>query len=357
MSLVDELKAESGKIIDPDIKAYIDKVKISDEPLLSDDPERFMLVTPKSSPIYDLYLLCEKSFWVADEHSMADDARDFTRMNGPMKMLLLMVLAFFANSDGIIVENIANRFLMEIKNAASRCFYGFQIMIENVHSRAYGIMLSALIKGSELEELTHAIYKPGAIRNKAVWLFKYMSNPDPSHYIRSAASLDVRLIAYACGEMILFSTSFLVIFWFKSMGLCPGICYFNELIQRDENMHGQGSILHHHKWNQKVPEELAHRIIKEAVELECAFFKEILPEGLVGLNYDDVVIYVKFLANNISVSLGYSAIYENVRQPFPFMEKQSSNIKANMHEKQITQYEIATSKNAKDNEVNLDELF
>jgi ribonucleotide reductase beta subunit family protein with ferritin-like domain len=141
------------------------------------------------------------------------------------------------------------------------------------------------------------------------------------------------------------------------MGLCPGICYFNELIQRDENMHGQGSILHHHRWNQKVPEELAHRIIKEAVELECAFFKEILPEGLVGLNYDDVVIYVKFLANNISVSLGYSAIYENVRQPFPFMEKQSSNIKANMHEKQITQYEIATSKNAKDNEVNLDELF
>jgi ribonucleotide reductase beta subunit family protein with ferritin-like domain len=357
MSLVDELKAESGKIIDPDIKAYIDKVNINDEPLLSDDPERFMLVTPKSSPIYDLYLLCEKSFWVADEHSMADDARDFTRMNGPMKMLLLMVLAFFANSDGIIVENIANRFLMEIKNAASRCFYGFQIMIENVHSRAYGIMLSSLIKGSELEELTHAIYKPGAIRNKAVWLFKYMSNPDPSHYIRSAASLDVRLIAYACGEMILFSTSFLVIFWFKSMGLCPGICYFNELIQRDENMHGQGSILHHHRWNQKVPEELAHRIIKEAVELECAFFKEILPEGLVGLNYDDVVIYVKFLANNISVSLGYSAIYENVRQPFPFMEKQSSNIKANMHEKQITQYEIATSKNAKDNEVNLDELF
>lgn len=354
---VDELKAESGAVIDPEIAAYIAGVKLEDEPLLADDPERFMLVTPKNSPIYDLYLTCEKSFWVADEHSMVDDARDFTKMTEPMKLLLLMVLAFFANSDGIIVENIANRFLTEIKNAASRCFYGFQIMIENVHSRAYGIMLSALIKGSELDDLTHAIYKPGAIRRKAAWLFKYMSNPDQSHYINKAESLDVRLIAYACGEMILFSTSFLVIFWFKSLGFIPGICYFNELIQRDENMHGQGSILHHHRWVQKVPEHLAHRIIKEAVDLECAFFKEILPAGLVGLNYDEVVIYVKFLANNISVSLGYSSIYENVRQPFPFMEKQSSNIKANMHEKQITQYEMASSKNAKDNEVNLDEAF
>jgi ribonucleotide reductase beta subunit family protein with ferritin-like domain len=247
MSLVDELKAESGSIVDPDIATYIDGVDTASEQLLADDPERFMLVTPKNSPIYDLYLLCEKSFWVADEHTMADDVRDFTRMKEPMKMLLLMVLAFFANSDGIIVENIASRFLMEIKNAASRCFYGFQIMIENVHSRAYGIMLSALIKGDELDGLTHAIYKPGAIRNKAVWLFKYMSNPDPSHYINKPGSLDVRLIAYACGEMILFSTSFLVIFWFKSMGMLPGICYFNELIQRDENMHGQGSILHHHR--------------------------------------------------------------------------------------------------------------
>jgi ribonucleotide reductase beta subunit family protein with ferritin-like domain len=348
MSLIEELKASAAAIVDPDIQKYIDSVNPTKEPLLCENDDRFSMISFVKDSIVELYREEQKTFWVASEHSMTDDKIHYENATPAEKHLIRTALEYFAASDGIINENLIVRFLTEITNPQSRSFYSFQLMMENVHSEAYGIMLGIFPTAGQ--ELGKVIFKPGMIKEKARWLFKYMSNPDPSHYMNDKRSLGIRLIAYACGEMIGFSTSFLVIFWFKARGKFPGVAYFNELIQRDEGLHGRGSFAHYHLFKHRVPEEIAHRIIKESVELECMFFKQMLPEDIFNLRYDDVVEYIHFNANNVSSNLGYAIIYPGAKQPFGFMEQQGLWTKSNMHEKQSSNYRTAISVKPEENE-------
>lgn len=317
------------------------------EHILTENPNRFVLFPLKYNDIWQQYKTSEHSFWTAEEIDLAEDLTDWgEKLNNDEKHYIKNVLAFFAASDGIVNENLAENFLKEVQYPEAKCFYGFQIMMENIHSETYSLLIDTYIKDEkEREHLFNAIETVPSVKKKADWALKWIGSE----------SFAERLIAFAAVEGIFFSGSFCSIFWLKKRGLMPGLTFSNELISRDEGLHCQFATLLHNKYIQnKVSEERIKQIIKEAVEIEKEFVSESLPVSLIGMNAELMKQYIEYVADFWLIELGCSKVY-GVENPFDFMDMISLQNKGNFFEKRIAEYQKVSDKSIDFN--NLDEDF
>jgi len=370
---IEDLYEESSRSVDPKLIEAVQKIDYSKEPLLQDNPDLFFLgdIPPKFKKIYKLYKTHQDAYWPAEDVSMEQDKKDWddilydqtseklslearsanTKKNNGARFFIKMTLAFFATADGIVNSNLIERFCKIIKNPYSRSFYCFQMMMENIHSEAYSKMLQALVPDStERDELFHAIYNIPVIRKKALFALKYMTHPDPTHYLNTPGALALQLVAQACMEMINFSSSFASIYWIRSKGKMPGLAQFNTQIAADEGLHGENSIEHYLLLENKLPQEIIHYIIKESYAVEEEFFKYSLPIGLIGMNADEMSSYVKVVCNRLSEMLGYAPVFPGALVPpnFSFIEKINLNGKTNFHEYAPVEYQQAMINDAGD---------
>lgn len=302
------------------------------EPILQENADRFVLFPIRHNEIWQMYKKAEASFWTAEEIDLMQDLNDWeNRLNDDEKHFVKHVLAFFAASDGIVNENLAINFLNEVQYPEARCFYGFQIMIENIHSETYSLLIDTYIKDpAEKDYLFHAIQNLDCVSKKADWALRWISK----------GSFAERLIAFAAVEGIFFSGSFCSIFWLKKRGLMPGLSFSNELISRDEGLHCDFACLLYKDLVNKLPEETVKAIIADAVAIEKEFISDALPVRLIGMNADLMKQYIEFVADRLLVSLGYSKIYHSAN-PFDFMEMISMPGKTNFFEKRVSEYRKA----------------
>lgn len=305
-----------------------------DEPLLKENPGRFVLFPIKYHEIWSAYKKAEASFWTAEEIDLGKDMHDWeNRMNENERYFISRVLAFFAASDGIVNENLVERFSGEVQIPEAKCFYGFQIMIENIHSETYSLLIDTYIKDpKEADHLFRAIDTIPCIAKKANWALKWISD-DTSTFAE-------RLVAFAAVEGIFFSGSFASIFWLKKRGLMPGLTFSNELISRDEGMHTDFACLLYSHLVNRPKKEIVERIITEAVAIEQEFLTESLPVSLLGMNSKLMCQYIEFVADRLLVALGLNKIYK-ATNPFDFMENISLSGKTNFFEKRVSDYQKA----------------
>jgi ribonucleoside-diphosphate reductase subunit M2 len=276
-----------------------------------------------------MYKKAVASFWTVEEVDLSQDARDWDRLTPDERTFLTSVLAFFAASDGIVLENLAARFMTDVQAPEARAFYGFQIAIENVHSEMYSLLLQAYVKDpTERARLLDAIHTIPAVAKKARWALRWTG---------SEASFAERLIAFACVEGIHFSGSFCAIFWLKKRGLMPGLTFSNELISRDEGLHCDFACLLYSLMDHKLDPERVTEIVTEAVAIEKEFVTEALPVGLIGMNADLMAVYIEFVADRLLVALGCDKVY-NAANPFDWMETISLEGKTNFFEKRVGDY-------------------
>lgn len=307
------------------------RLKERHEPLLADQKNRFVLFPIKYHEIWQMYKKAEASFWTAEEIDLGKDIHDWQfNLTEDEKHFIKHVLAFFAASDGIVNENLVQHFLAEVQIPEARCFYGFQIMMENIHSEVYSLLIDTYVKDTdEASHLFNAIETIPCIQEKAEWALRW---------INEDALFGERLVAFAAVEGIFFSGSFASIFWLKKRGLMPGLTFSNELISRDEGMHTDfACLLFSHLQNKPLP-EIVDRIINEAVEIEKRFFVEALPVALLGMNASLMNQYVEFVADRLLVLLGRPKQYM-VSNPFDFMENISLAGKTNFFEKRVSDYQ------------------
>jgi ribonucleoside-diphosphate reductase beta chain len=319
------------------------------EPLLLENKKRFVLFPIQHPEIWKMYKQAEASFWTAEEIDLAPDLKDWERLSSGEQHFIKHVLAFFAASDGIVNENLAERFLSEVQVPEARCFYGFQIAIENIHSETYSLLIDTYIKdGAEKDRLFNAIDTVPCVTKKADWAMKWISGD---------ASFAERLVAFAAVEGIFFSGSFCSIFWLKKRGLMPGLTFSNELISRDEGLHCDFACLLYSMLNNKMDEWRIREIITEAVAIEKEFILEALPVSLIGMNAKLMSEYIEFVADRLLVALGYSKAY-GTANPFPWMDLISLQGKTNFFEKRVAEYQKAGVMNKKEDQVfTLDEDF
>jgi ribonucleoside-diphosphate reductase subunit M2 len=322
------------------------------EPLLDQSLDRFCIFPIKYPDIWEYYKKSQASFWTAEEIDLAGDYFDFEKMKGSEQHFIKNVLAFFASSDGIVMENLGVRFMKEIQIPEARAFYGFQIMIENVHSVVYSQLIENLIKDPiEKNNLFKAIETIDCVKQKANWAMKW---------ITSSESFAERLIAFACVEGIFFSGSFCAIFWIKKRNLMHGLTFSNELISRDEGLHRDFACLLYSKLVNKLPESRVLEIVLEAVKIEKYFVTESLPVSLVGMNADLMSDYISFVADHLLVSLGLNKHFK-VNNPFDFMELISLQGKTNFFEKRVGEYQkagvMSSLVNLEDRQFHMDEDF
>lgn len=278
-------------------------------------------------------------FWRPEEIDLSKDSIDWERLEEDEKHFISMILAFFAASDGIVLENLASRFMNDVQISEARAFYGFQIAMENIHSHTYSLLIDSYIKDKEQKDkLFNAITHYPCIKKKSDWAQKWIHD--------NRSSFATRLVAFACIEGIFFSGAFCSIFWLKKRGLLPGLTFSNELISRDEALHCEFAVLLYSKLQKKIDKSRIFEIIKEAVEIETEFICEALPCKLIGMNSDLMTQYIKFVADRLAVQLGYKKIY-NVSNPFDFMELISLESKTNFFERKISDYSLA-NKETKD---------
>jgi len=319
------------------------------EPILQENKERFVLFPIKHKDIWEMYKKCEQSFWTAEEIDLSSDTADWTnKLNDDERHFIKHVLAFFAASDGIVNENLAVNFMNEVQYPEARCFYGFQIMMENIHSETYSLLIDTYIKDpAERHKLFNAMETVPCVTKKAEWALKWISN----------GTFAERLIAFAAVEGIFFSGSFCSIFWLKKRGLMPGLSFSNELISRDEGMHCDFACMLYSQLVNKLPEQQVKDIIMNAVTIEKEFVTDALPVRLIGMNSDMMCQYIEFVADRLLVALGYSKAY-NATNPFDFMELISLQGKTNFFEKRVGEYKKASVGQGKDSNVfKLDEDF
>jgi len=318
------------------------------ELLLEENKDRFVLLPIKYPEIWEMYKQHEASFWTAEEIDLSPDLKDWEKLNDDERHFVKHVLAFFAASDGIVNENLAVNFMKEVQLPEARCFYGFQIMIENIHSETYSLLIDTYIKDSaEKKYLFNAIETVPCVQKKAQWALKWINN----------GSFAERLVAFAAVEGIFFSGSFCSIFWLKKRGLMPGLSFSNELISRDEGLHCDFACLLYGMLENKLSKERIYEIIKDAVENEHEFVSDALPVSLIGMNAKLMCQYIEFVADRLLVALGYPKIY-NATNPFDFMETISLQGKTNFFEKRVAEYQKAGVMNKKEeNEFKLDEDF
>jgi ribonucleoside-diphosphate reductase subunit M2 len=277
-----------------------------------------------------MYKKAEASFWTAEELDLAHDHKDWEKMTPNEKHFVSHILAFFAASDGIVNENLASNFSNELQSSEARCFYGFQIAIENIHSEVYSLLIDTYVRDpAEKSHLLNAIETVPCVQEKAMWALQWAS--------REYASFAERLIAFAVVEGIFFSGSFCAIFWLKKRGLMPGLAFSNELISRDEGMHCDFACLLYNKLVNKLPQDTIHTIIKDAVKIECSFVKDALPVELIGMNSKLMAQYIEFCADRLCTALKVDKVY-NSTNPFDWMDMISLQGKTNFFEKRVSEY-------------------
>lgn len=308
------------------------------EPILQENHDRFVLFPITHQDIWHFYKKAEASFWTAEEIDLSVDVQDWEhKLNADEKHFIKHVLAFFAASDGIVNENLAVNFMNEVQYPEARCFYGFQIMIENIHSEAYSLLIDTYIKDPfEKEYLFHAIDTVPCVKKKAEWALRWISQ----------GSFAERLVAFAAVEGIFFSGSFCSIFWLKKRGLMPGLSFANELISRDEGLHCDFACLLYTQLTHPLPLKTLEDIIISAVAIEQEFVRDALPVRLIGMNADLMCQYIKFVADRLLVALGSPKVY-NVSNPFDFMDLISIPGKTNFFERRVSEYQksgVMTSK-------------
>jgi ribonucleoside-diphosphate reductase subunit M2 len=303
------------------------------EPLLAHDDNRFVMFPIKHNDIWEMYKKQVDCFWRAEEIDLTKDLKDWDSLTHDERFFISMILAFFAASDGIVLENLAMRFMNDVQVSEARAFYGFQIAMENIHSETYSLLIETYIKNSEEKHrLFNAIEHFPSIKKKSDWAQKWIHD--------NRSSFATRLIAFACVEGIFFSGAFCSIFWIKKRGLMPGLTFSNELISRDEALHCEFAVLLYSKLIKKMNKARVHEIIKEAVEIETEFICEALPCRLIGMNSQMMSQYIQFVADRLCLQLGYDKIY-NVTNPCDFMELISLESKGNMFERKIGEYGLA----------------
>ncbi|KAF8211220.1 ribonucleotide reductase [Mycena galopus ATCC 62051] len=306
----------------------------SEEPLLKVTPRRFVLFPIQYPEIWQMYKKAQACFWTAEEMDLTHDVLDWTNVLNPgERHFISHVLAFFAASDGIVNENLLERFSNEVQAAEARCFYGFQIMMENIHSEAYSLLIDTYVRDpAEREYLFDAVETIPCIKRKADWALKWISD--------TRSTFGERLVAFAAVEGIFFSGSFASIFWIKKRGLMPGLTFSNELISRDEGMHTDFACLLFTHLKRRPHPETIRRIITEAVKIEQQFLTEALPVDLIGMNAKLMTQYIEFVADRLLVALGNDKVY-NVVNPFDFMDMISLQGKTNFFEKRVSDYSKA----------------
>ena len=330
------------------INSAADKATIMSEPLLAENPDRFVVLPIKEPEIWLMYKKAIASFWTVEEVDLSRDAEHFAKLNKGEAHFVKHVLAFFAASDGIVNENLVEKFMSEVTCTEARCFYGFQVMIENVHSEMYAKLIEAYVPDTaEQTKLFGAIRTMPSIQAKAEWALKWMAADRP---------FNERLVAFAAVEGIFFSGSFAAIYWLKNKGLMPGLTFSNELISRDEGLHTDFACLLHSKLNQQTPSERLTEIISDAVTIEQAFLQEALPERLLGMNKDLMGQYIEFVADRLLVALGTEKHYLS-ENPFPFMDMISMDGKTNFFEKRVGDYQKAGVMSGADYNFTLDADF
>jgi ribonucleoside-diphosphate reductase beta chain len=318
------------------------------EPILKENPNRFVLFPIQHDEVWQMYKKAEASFWTAEEIDLSMDINEWENLNDGERHFISHVLAFFAASDGIVNENLAVNFMQEVQLPEARCFYGFQIMMENIHAETYSLLIDTYIKKqSEKDYLFNALETVPAVKKKGDWALKWINSENFTE----------RLIAFAAVEGIFFSGSFCSIFWMKKRGLMPGLTFSNELISRDEGLHCDFACLLYSMLQSKLPESRVHEIIRDAVTIEQEFVTDALPVDLIGMNAKLMSQYIEFVADRLLISLGYSKIY-NAVNPFDFMEMISLQGKTNFFEKRVAEYQKAgVMGNSDKNVFSMDEDF
>jgi len=290
--------------------------------------------------IWEMYKKQVDCFWRAEEIDLSKDMNHWDSLNADERKFLSMILAFFAASDGIVLENLAQRFMGEVQIAEARAFYGFQIAMENIHSESYSLLIDSYIKDpDEKHKLFNAISNYPCIKKKSDWAQKWIHD--------NRSTFATRLVAFACVEGIFFSGAFCSIYWMKKRGLMPGLTFSNELISRDEALHTEFAVLLYSKLVKKMGKARIHEIIKEAVDIETEFICDALPCRLIGMNSQLMTQYIKFVADRLAVQLGYDKIY-NVVNPFDWMELISLEGKTNFFEKKVGDYALANKTKSED---------
>ena len=310
-------------------------------PLLNESKDRYVMFPIKDNDIWKMYKKQVECFWRAEEIDLSHDMKDWYSLTDEEKHFITMILAFFAASDGIVLENLAARFMGEVQLAEARAFYGFQIAMENIHSETYSLLIDSYVKDeNEKTRLFQAIENFPCIQKKADWAIHWMND--------QSSDFATRLVAFACVEGIFFSGAFCSIFWLKKRGLMPGLTFSNEFISRDEALHTEFAVLLYNKLNAPLNQSLIHKIISEAVEIETEFICDALPCRLIGMNSEMMRKYIQFVADRLCVQLECSKIY-NTKNPFEFMEMISLESKTNFFESRVSDYALAEKK--RDNDV------
>ncbi|KAK4760270.1 hypothetical protein SAY87_005163 [Trapa incisa] len=306
---------------------------IPEEPLLAPNDDRFCMFPIQYPQVWEMYKKAEASFWTAEEVDLSQDLGHWESLTSGERHFITHVLAFFAASDGIVLENLAGRFMKEIQISEARAFYGFQIAIENIHSEMYSLLLETYIKDSaEKNRLFRAIETVPCVKKKAEWALRWIDGSE---------SFAERIVAFACVEGIFFSGSFCSIFWLKKRGLMPGLTFSNELISRDEGLHCDFACLIYSLLRSKLSEEKVISIVRDAVVIEKEFVCDALPCALVGMNGDLMSQYIEFVADRLLVSLGCGKVF-SATNPFDWMELISLQGKTNFFEKRVGDYQKAS---------------
>ena len=324
-----------------DLKKDLDTKITVEEPILKENPNRFVLFPIQHNDIWEMYKKQEASIWTAEELDLSPDLVDWeSKLNDDERFFIKHVLAFFAASDGIVNENLAENFLSEVQYTEAKFFYGFQIMMENIHSETYSLLIDTYIKDTkEKNYLFNAIETFEPVKKKADWAMRWIDN----------GSYAERLISFAAVEGIFFSGSFCSIFWLKKRGLMPGLTFSNELISRDEGLHCDfACMLYNNHLVNKLPKEQVQKIIADAVEIEKEFVTESLPVRLIGMNSDLMSQYIEFVADRLLTELGNDKIY-NTSNPFDFMDMINLQGKTNFFEKRVGEYQKAGVLNNENN--------
>ncbi|GAA5884152.1 hypothetical protein JCM6882_002157 [Rhodosporidiobolus microsporus] len=337
-ALEEKLSADDGEDEDETVDAggrprFVGDLSIkrdADEPILRETGRRFVLFPIQYHEIWQAYKRAEASFWTAEEMDISKDLFDWERLNPGERHFVSHVLAFFAASDGIVNENLVERFSSEVQVAEARCFYGFQIMMENIHSEVYSLLIDTYIRDPvERSKLFNAIETIPCIAKKAEWALRWISDPK--------AVFAERLVAFAAVEGIFFSGSFASIFWLKKRGLMPGLTFSNELISRDEGLHTDFACLLFSHLSRRPSPHIIAEIISSAVTIEKEFLTSALPVGLIGMNADLMCQYIEFVADRLLVALGNEKLY-GTENPFDWMELISMEGKTNFFEKRVSDY-------------------
>merc|ERR1712070_859933 len=304
----------------------------SSEPLLKENPSRWVMFPIQHPQIWEMYKKHEASFWTAEEIDLSQDLRDWEKLSDSEKYFVKHVLAFFAASDGIVLENLSGAFSVEVQVPEARAFYGFQIAMENIHSETYSLLIEQYIRdNAEKTKVLNAIHTMPAVEEKAEWAVSWMNTEN---------CFAERVVAFAAVEGVLFSGSFCAIYWLKKRGLMPGLTFSNELISRDEGLHTEFACLLYGMLQNPLPDDVIHGIIKGAVNAERRFICDALSCDLIGMNNELMTKYIEFVADRLLVALGHPKLF-NATNPFDWMELISLQGKTNFFEKRAGEYQKA----------------